>query len=78
MTPITMLAAVFEDPRDNFLIKIVEKPIPKPQDDEILVCLHVTGLCHLDLHLMLADWSGFSTSMQTVDHFWPVSPTSGG
>jgi len=63
-----MLAAVLSNPGDNFSLRIVEKPIPSPADDEILVRLHVTGLCHSDLHLMLADWSDFRTSMQTVGH----------
>lgn len=64
----TMLAAVLTNPGENFTLQIVEKPKPSPADDEILVRLNVTGLCHSDLHLMLADWSDFRTTSQTVGH----------
>jgi propanol-preferring alcohol dehydrogenase len=64
----TMKAAAFKNPGDNFSIEIIDKTIPTPKEGEVLVRLNVTGLCHSDLHLMMAGWDGFRTQMQTVGH----------
>lgn len=63
-----MKGAAFKNPGNDFSIEIIDKPMPTPKEGEILVRLNVTGLCHSDLHLMMADWDGFRTQMQTVGH----------
>jgi propanol-preferring alcohol dehydrogenase len=64
----TMRAAVIQNPGKDFTIDIIEKPKPQPADDEILIRLEETGLCHSDLSLMMGEWTGFRTKMQTVGH----------
>ncbi|KAI1609807.1 chaperonin 10-like protein [Exophiala viscosa] len=64
----TMRAAVIQNPGKDFTIDIIEKPKPQPANDEILVRLQMTGICHSDLSLMMQEWTGFRTQMQTVGH----------
>lgn len=37
-------------------LAIEEVPIPQPNDDQILVRLAATGICHTDLHAVNGDW----------------------
>ncbi|EXJ84127.1 hypothetical protein A1O3_04794 [Capronia epimyces CBS 606.96] len=64
----TMRAAIVQNPGKDFTIDIIDKAKPQPAHDEILVRLQATGLCHSDLSLMMQEWTGFRTKMQTVGH----------
>ena len=52
--PQTMKAAVvrsFGKP-----LTIEEMPVPRPADDQILVKIAASGVCHTDLHAAKGDW----------------------
>jgi alcohol dehydrogenase, propanol-preferring len=50
----TMKAAVVRELGKPLTIE--EVPIPQPTDDQILVRLAATGICHTDLHAVNGDW----------------------
>lgn len=50
----TMKAAVVRELGKPLAIE--EVPIPQPTDDQILVRLAATGICHTDLHAVNGDW----------------------
>ncbi|KAK5045504.1 hypothetical protein LTR84_009122 [Exophiala bonariae] len=64
----TMRAAVIRNPGPNFSLEIIDKPKPQPRDGQLLIRLSVTGLCHSDLSMMLREWSGFKSRMETPGH----------
>jgi len=37
-------------------LTIEEVPIPEPKDNQILVRIAATGICHTDLHAAKGDW----------------------
>lgn len=37
-------------------LKIEEVPVPTPNDDQILVKIEASGVCHTDLHAADGDW----------------------
>ncbi len=49
-----MKAAVVQDFAKP--LQIMEVPLPEPGDDEILVRIAATGVCHTDLHAAKGDW----------------------
>lgn len=58
-------AAVTEHPgTDNWHAVIKTIPVPTPKDDEILVKINWSGLCHTDVHLMKGDWGASGLQMQ--------------
>ncbi|KAJ9630062.1 hypothetical protein H2204_008717 [Knufia peltigerae] len=63
-----MRAAVIRNPGPDFSLEIIDKPKPQPGDGELLIRLEVTGLCHSDLSMMLREWSGFKSRMDTPGH----------
>jgi len=50
----TMKAAVVRELGKPLAIE--EVPVPQPRDDQILVRLAATGICHTDLHAANGDW----------------------
>jgi len=50
----TMKAAVVRELGKPLAIE--EVPVPQPRDDQILVRLSATGICHTDLHAANGDW----------------------
>ena len=52
-------ALVYEKYKGPLQIKSI--PIPKPKDDEIIVRIHYSGICHSDLHGWLGDWAEYCT-----------------
>jgi propanol-preferring alcohol dehydrogenase len=60
----TQKAAITEEPGPNTKTVIKDIPIPTPADDEILVKLNWSGLCHSDVHLMRNDWADRGLKMQ--------------
>ena len=50
----TMKAAVIRELGKPLAIE--EVPVPQPRDDQILVRLAATGICHTDLHAANGDW----------------------
>lgn len=63
-----MRAAVIRNPGPDYHLEIIDKPKPQPGDGEILIRLEVTGLCHSDLSMMLREWSGFKSRIDTPGH----------
>ncbi|GMM29707.1 hypothetical protein DAMA08_024520 [Martiniozyma asiatica (nom. inval.)] len=49
-----MQAIVYDSP--DILLKPKEAPIPEPKQNEILVEIYYSGVCHSDLHIYLKDW----------------------
>src|SRR6201988_3411352 len=49
-----MKAAVVTDFRAP--LQILDLPIPEPGQDEVLVCMETSGLCHTDIHAAHGDW----------------------
>jgi propanol-preferring alcohol dehydrogenase len=37
-------------------LAIEEVPVPEPNENQILVCMNATGICHTDLHAAKGDW----------------------
>ncbi|KAL2002160.1 hypothetical protein VTN02DRAFT_515 [Thermoascus thermophilus] len=69
--PTHQKAAVHEHPgTDNWHAVIKEIPVPEPSDDEILVKINWSGLCHTDVHLMKGDWgeSGYAMQVKVSGH----------
>lgn len=60
----TQKAAITESPGPDSKIVIKDIPIPTPEDDEILVKLNWSGLCHSDVHLMRDDWGDRGLTMK--------------
>ncbi len=54
MIPKTMRAAVVRDFGKPLTIE--EVPVPVPGDDQILVSIQASGVCHTDLHAAEGDW----------------------
>lgn len=54
MLPKTMRAAVAHNFGDS--LNIEEMPVKEPGDDEILVKVKASGVCHTDLHAIDGDW----------------------
>jgi len=50
----TMKAAVVHELGKPLAIE--EVPVPQPREDQILVRLAATGICHTDLHAANGDW----------------------
>ncbi|KAL2013392.1 hypothetical protein VTN00DRAFT_917 [Thermoascus crustaceus] len=61
--PQTQRAAVVEQPGPDGKCVIKEIPVPVPNDDEILVKLSWSGLCHTDVHLIKGDWGNMGLNM---------------
>ena len=53
-----MKAARIEDG----VLKIHDEPVPEPGDDEALIRISASGVCHSDLHLARGDWAGMKPS----------------
>ena len=48
-------------------LTIEDVPIPVPQDDEVLVKVEASGVCHSDLHMAKGDWPDTAKKM-----VWPA------
>ena len=63
--PSTQKAAVCDNPGpDTGRTEIKDIPVPHPSDDEILVKVNMSGLCHSDVHSMRNDFGGLGFKMQ--------------
>lgn len=49
-TPETMRAMVLESPREP--LRAVEVPVPRPNPGQLLIRVHVCGVCRTDLHIV--------------------------
>ncbi|CAP39759.1 Protein CBR-SODH-1 [Caenorhabditis briggsae] len=56
--PTTQRALVFDT--WNGPLEVRQVPVPSPADDEILVKIEYSGICHSDLHVWLGDLKGMS------------------
>lgn len=54
--PTTMKAVICEKHGEK--LKISQVPVPVPKDDEILVKIRASGICHTDLHVCSGDLKG--------------------
>ena len=52
-TPKTMKAVVCEKHGEK--LKICQLPVPVPNDDEVLVKIRASGICHTDVHVCAGD-----------------------
>ena len=52
--PKTMRAAVVEAHGKPLVMKNI--PVPEPGDQEVLVKIEVTGVCHTDIHVQDGEW----------------------
>ncbi|GAO46932.1 GroES-like protein [Saitoella complicata NRRL Y-17804] len=66
--PKTCKAATFSNPGPNFKLEVTDVEVPKPGPDEILLKLNATGLCHSDIHFMMADWEGLAPQVNIAGH----------
>ena len=48
------MKAVVKTGKGKMELKTV--PVPKPENNEVLVKMETSGICHTDLHAMLGDW----------------------
>jgi propanol-preferring alcohol dehydrogenase len=63
--PATQKAAITEKPGPETGRTVVKDiPVPVPNDNEILVKINWSGLCHSDVHLMRGDWGDVGVQMQ--------------
>src|SRR5262245_27530375 len=53
-----MKAARIEDG----ILQVREEPVPTPREEEALVRISASGVCHSDLHLARGDWAGVRPS----------------
>lgn len=37
-------------------LRIEDRPIPTPSDEQVLVKMETSGLCHTDIHAAHGDW----------------------
>ena len=52
--PKTQKAMVFKTDGEPYKLKDI--PVPTPAEDEILVNIKYSGVCHTDLHAWKGDW----------------------
>ena len=52
-TPKTMKAVICE--KHGEPLKICQLPVPVPNDDEVLVKIRASGICHTDVHVCAGD-----------------------
>lgn len=57
--PPTQHALVYE--QYNGPLEIKQLPIPEPKDDELLIKILYSGICHSDLHGWQGDWAELCT-----------------
>ncbi|MDR1535533.1 MAG: NAD(P)-dependent alcohol dehydrogenase [Planctomycetota bacterium] len=61
----TMLTALMTGPRK---IELVERDIPVPGPDQVLIRLEYVGICGSDLHILEKDWGGRVTAPHVLGH----------
>ena len=58
-------------------LHIRDVPVPVPGDEEALVRISASGVCHSDLHLARGDWMGLPRSGSSVTRRSASSRRSG-
>jgi D-arabinose 1-dehydrogenase-like Zn-dependent alcohol dehydrogenase len=61
-------AGVVVDEGPNFRVEVQEVDVPEIGPEDVLIKLNATGICHSDLHFMMADWVCFSNSLHGYPH----------
>ncbi|CAD6198925.1 unnamed protein product [Caenorhabditis auriculariae] len=64
--PKTQRALYFE--KYNGPLEVKKVPVPKPADDELLVRIKYSGICHTDLHVWLGDMAAFTKEKLVGGH----------
>ncbi|KAI1708595.1 zinc-binding dehydrogenase domain-containing protein [Ditylenchus destructor] len=64
--PKTQRAACYDKPNDP--IQIRDIPVPEPGDDDLLVKVLFSGVCHSDLHVWQGDFSGVDRKPNVGGH----------
>ena len=54
--PKTCKAGVVVNEGPDFRVEVQDVPVPEIGPEDVLIKLNATGICHSDLHFMLADW----------------------
>ncbi|CAD6197451.1 unnamed protein product [Caenorhabditis auriculariae] len=64
--PTTQRALYFE--KYNGPLEVKKIPVPKPAEDELLVRIRYSGICHTDLHVWLGDLKAYSKEKLVGGH----------
>ncbi|KAF2404996.1 alcohol dehydrogenase 1 [Trichodelitschia bisporula] len=54
--PKTCKAGVVVNEGPDFRVEVQDVPVPEIGPEDVLIKLNATGICHSDLHYMMADW----------------------
>lgn len=64
--PSTHRVLVFDEYEGPLIVK--QHPVPVPKDDEILIRILYSGICHSDLHCWQGDFSTWTTCPRIGGH----------